>query len=541
MSKAYLAKVFLLAVAYVATGKVGLNLDAVSGFATLVWVPTGLSLAALLRWGLPFWPGVALGAFIVNYWTGATLFMAFGMAVGNTLEAVVGAYLLTKCCGSAFSLNRIRDVVVFIFFGAIFSTLISASFGTGVLWFTDKIKTWNGIELTWLSWWVGDVIGNLGMASLLLAWTSPETKEIWEFFSWRRPNIRLLEFCVLILTAFTACILVFGTPHRETLLLPQPYFVFPVLIWAALRFAQQGTTLVLLLIFIVAIWGTYHGLGFFARPSLSKSLLNLQTYMAFISMTSLLLASAIAERNTARLEIERRAQDLVRSNQALEQFVSFVSHDLKSPLRTISLRLSILHADHEKELNSEGLEHMSFSIRAAKRMDALIDALLQYSQTARKELRFREVDVHQELKKVVEQMAPEISRSHAKINVGDLPQVWADELLLGQVFQNLISNSIKYSGDKAPEIEIQAKETEEDWIFSVTDRGIGFAMKYTERIFEIFQRLHTQDEHSGVGIGLTLCKKIVELHGGVISAQSEIGKGSTFTFSLKKPPLPFRH
>jgi light-regulated signal transduction histidine kinase (bacteriophytochrome) len=177
---------------------------------------------------------------------------------------------------------------------------------------------------------------------------------------------------------------------------------------------------------------------------------------------------------------------------------------------------------------------MHFITSAAKRMRLLIDALLSYGQVGKRPVVFAKVDCSNEVQKILDLLRAEIDQVGANIIIAPLPAITADGVLLGQVFQNLISNSIKYHGDKIPEIHIKSTENSTHWTFSVQDNGVGFSKRDEQRVFKIFQRLQNNEDAIGSGIGLALCKKIIELHGGQIWAESEIGKGAVFHFSIPK-------
>src|SRR5687767_10661835 len=245
-----LLTIVALAAVYVAAGRLGLGLDAVGGFATLVWAPTGIALAALLAGGMRLWPGVAAGAFLVNVWAGATIPLALAIAFGNTLEAVTAAYALGRIRGFDPSLRRARDAFALIVLGALLSTLLSATIGASSLRLAGVIPP-ERFGVTWLAWWIGDAIGDLIVAPLLLCW-----------FTVRHAisRTRYVESLVLVVALGGAAVLVFGAPAPAGAGFIQPYLLSPFLIWAALRFRQRGATAAIFLVSAIAIWGTALGL-----------------------------------------------------------------------------------------------------------------------------------------------------------------------------------------------------------------------------------------------------------------------------------------
>lgn len=234
----------------------------------------------------------------------------------------------------------------------------------------------------------------------------------------------------------------------------------------------------------------------------------------------------------AQKQLEQFNQELARSNQDLEQFAYVASHDLQEPLRMIASYLQLLERRYEDQLDQEAHEFIGYAVDGAGRMKKLINDLLAYSRVGTRGQDPEPIAVEPVLERVIRGLGMTIEETNATITYGRLPTVRADPNQLAQVFQNLISNAIKFRGEAPPQIEIRAERAEDQWIFSVQDNGIGIDPLYHDRIFIIFQRLHTRQEASGTGIGLAICKKIVERHGGRIWLDSRPGEGTTFHFSL---------
>lgn len=232
-------------------------------------------------------------------------------------------------------------------------------------------------------------------------------------------------------------------------------------------------------------------------------------------------------------QLEQANQQLSRSNHDLEQFARTASHDLKEPLRTISSYAQLLERRYGSQLEERGQRYLNHILNSAHRSQALIKDLFTYAQLDSRGIEIVPVDLNHLLDEVLGILSEPIDNQGARIVYGSLPTVSADFSQLSQVFQNLLSNSLKFCPiDIAPYIEITAEQQSQHWLISVKDNGIGIDPKYQERIFSVFQRLHLKEEFEGTGIGLSICKKVVEQHRGQIWVESTLGKGANFCFTL---------
>ncbi|HLO57277.1 MAG TPA: PAS domain S-box protein [Bacteroidales bacterium] len=233
---------------------------------------------------------------------------------------------------------------------------------------------------------------------------------------------------------------------------------------------------------------------------------------------------------TERL-ISKLNEDLLRSNKELENFAYITSHDLQEPLRMVSSFTQLLARNYGDKLDDRAKEYIEFAVEGAKRMYDLINGLLAYSRISRKEISLADVDLNDTIKTVMANLALVIKEKNCDIQVNRLPHVKADRNQMIQLFQNLISNGIKFS-KSSPRIYVESRSEKTRYVFSVRDEGIGIEPQYFERIFQIFKRLMPREEYEGTGIGLSICKRIVENHGGEIWVESEPGKGSAFYFTI---------
>ncbi|MBI3337184.1 MAG: MASE1 domain-containing protein [Candidatus Staskawiczbacteria bacterium] len=287
----YPVKLIILFIVYFVSARFGLMISPVSGFATLVWPPTGIALVALFVFGIDLWPAIFVGAFLVNSITGAPLIGAVGIGIGNTMEAVIGVCLL-KHFGFQKELERLKDVLLLIIFASLFSTAISATIGVTALFFTHIVSLSSYLK-TWTAWWIGDILGDLIVAPFLFVWLSK---------SWKKINIRRIwELIAISMLIIIISIFVFSSFSKNINYPSLIYLIFPLFIWIAIRFNPKVIVSLILIVSVIAILGTISGFGLFVDGTTSQTLLQLQLFMGALSLTMLVLASVIAERKKAEL------------------------------------------------------------------------------------------------------------------------------------------------------------------------------------------------------------------------------------------------
>jgi PAS domain S-box-containing protein len=240
----------------------------------------------------------------------------------------------------------------------------------------------------------------------------------------------------------------------------------------------------------------------------------------------------ITERKEGEARLKEYSEDLARSNAELQSFAYVASHDLREPLRTIASFLEILKMDYGDKLDAQARDHIERTVRASKRLHDMIDDLLSYSRLETRKKPFTKVDLKDVLVLAERDLSATITEHGAKVSAESLPVVSADDQQMLILFRNLIDNAVKFHGPEPPKVRIEAKRRNDEWLISVKDNGIGVDPANYNKIFDMFVRLHSWKDYPGNGIGLSMCKKIVERHGGRIWVESESGKGTTFFFTL---------
>jgi signal transduction histidine kinase len=514
------ALVALLAVTYFTTAKLGLSLGAVSGFATPVWPPTGIGLAALLLFGVRLWPGIWLGAFLVNWWMDAPVWVACGMATGNTLEVLLGTYLLRRSDGFHLSLDRIRDVLALVFLAALLSTTVSATLGVTSLWLGGLVAT-HAAGFTWLAWWIGDALGALVVAPLLLTWATKSNRSInaWRFIEATALMVLLVGASLVVFRGWDNSL---GFAARTV-----PYVLFPFAVWAALRFGQRGAVTSTFIISVIAIDGTMLGFGAFAGATLSEQLLLLQTFIGIMALTSMTLAATLAERDAAI--------------GAREDFISIASHELKTPISAIKLQANLLERDLQQN-SGDGIDRsrvykmLEVSNRQLDRINRLVDDMLDAARitTGRFSIEPKHMNLTALVQEVLEKFSHDLDTAKCAIQTNLDPAVegtW-DRARLEQVLNNLLINAIKYAPGKPLLVEL--KQDNERATLTVRDHGHGIPSEFQESIFQRLDRSAYAARGSGLGLGLFISKQIVDAHGGKMWVESKDDEGSAFIAELPK-------
>ena len=521
-----------LAVVYVVAARLGLALDAVAGFATLVWPPTGISLAALLLFGYRLWPGIFVGAMVANILTGAPVAVALGIAAGNTAEALLGTFLLRRIPNFHPALDRLRDVLGLIVLAGVLSTAVSATLGVTSLYLGHIVSTAQ-MQETWRAWWVGDLMGDLLVAPVILIWAcAPRAR-----FRLRWPEGIGLAAAVVVVSLYTffnrAPITALGPdPFRQT------YMLFPVLIWAALRFGQRGAMTAAVAVSVIAVWGTALGYGPFAHPALHESLLALQTFMAIVAATFLVMGATITERRRAEEDARAAQQAADAANRVKGEFLAVMSHELRTPLNAISGYTDLFAIGALGPVTDKQGDALVRIQKNQQHLLALINDVLGFARVEAGQVMVEpeSVRVSQAFDAVEPLVQPELQKKHfvfRRAPVDSALAVRADPKKLQQVLVNLLSNAAKYTADGGS-ITIGAERAGSNVRIWVRDSGIGIAKEQFEQVFEPFFQVErgTKRRFSGVGLGLTIARDLARRMKGDIVLESKLGDGTTASLVL---------
>jgi signal transduction histidine kinase len=527
-----------LALIYFIAGKLSLQLAFLNANASPVWPPAGIALAALLVLGYRASPGVFVGAFFANLLTAGNIFTSLGIASGNTLEALCGAWLVNRFAGGDRVFDRPQDVFKFAL-AALISTTVSSTCGVSSL-AAGGFAQWSSYWPIWLTWWLGDTSGVLVIAPLLLLWSVPATQRKWN-------QKQALEVSVLLLLLVALAETVFGgwfpISARNY---PISFICGPIVIWTAFRFTPRETATGIFILSAIAIWGTLHGFGPFILQSENQSLVMLQSWTAALAITAMAIAAAIAERNRGQAAIEQQKDAVEAANRTKDNFLAMLSHELRTPLTPVMAALDTLEADGSR--SSESKNSLAMIRRNVELESQLIDDLLDLTRIAKDklQLRFGPLDAHEIINNVAEICRPEAQVRNLKLQLNlrsGAHHVSADAAKYQQIVWNLLKNAIKFTADNG-EITISSSNPEPQLLaIAVHDTGIGIEPEIMNRIFDPFEQGERafQRRYGGLGLGLAISKSLAQAHGGTLIARSEgRDRGSTFILTMKTVSPPPR-
>jgi len=522
---------------YVLAGKVGLSLAFVNASASPVWPPTGIALAAFLTLGYRVWPAIFVGAFVVNVSTAGSAATSLAIAAGNTLEGLLGAYLVDRYANGTRAFDHAQDVFKFAALAALLSSIVSATIGVGSLSLGGYAE-WADFDSIWLTWWLGDATGALIVAPLLILlvrdWRSGPSRG------------RLLEAAALWLVTTLVGLAVFGEglAHLGLMTLPLTFLCTPPLVWAAVRFKRREAAMLVAVLSGIAIWETLRGFGPFASVPANESLLLLQVFMGTVSVMVISAGALVEERRRVEQEREHllvRAEaaraEAEAANRAKDEFLAMLGHELRNPLAAIISAVSVLDRiggqDDVAGLAREAIRHQ------ITHLGRLVDDLLDIAHVTSGDiiLACEPLNLATSVQRSVSNLASMGRLERHVVDVRAEP-VWAsaDPTRLNQIVANLLTNAIKYTSPGGT-IRVRVGREEDLAVIGVSDTGIGIPLNLIPHMFDLPAQGARRLDHAqgGLGVGLTLVRRLVELHGGRVEAFSDgPGRGSEFIVRLPR-------
>ncbi len=528
-----------LFVVYVLAGKLGLSLASLHPAASPVWPPTGIALAALLMLGYRVWPAIFAGAFVVNITTMGSAATSAAIALGNTLEGLLGAWLVVRYANGARAFEHAQDVFKFAALAGLLSSLVSATIGVVSLSLGGH-AAWDDFDGIWLTWWLGDATGVLVFAPLLILLVRDR---------WSGPSRgRVREAAALWLTTILIGLAVFGEGlgHLGFMTLPLTFLCTPPLVWAAVRFRQREAAMLVAVLSGIAIWETVRGFGPLANVPTNESLLLLQVFMGTMSVMAISAGAVVEERR--RVEHEREfllvnAQaaraEAEAANRAKDEFLAMLGHELRNPLAAMISAVSVLdRIGAQDEVAARARQAIRHQITHLGRLvDDLLDIV--HVTTGEIALSREPLNLATSVQRSVSELASTGRLERHVVDVRAEP-VWAnaDPARLDQIVSNLLSNAIKYTSPGGT-IRVRVVGEASLAVIGVSDTGIGIPPKLLPHMFDLAPQgerrvLHAQ---GGLGVGLTLVRRLVELHGGQVEVFSE-GPGHGSEFVVRLPRIP---
>lgn len=515
-----IAIIAALVAVYFAAGKLGLSLAFVHASATAVWPPTGIALAAFLFLGPRVWPGILIGAFLVNLTTSGSALSSAGIAVGNTLEGLLGAYLVQRYANGRHAFERLQDVFRFALFAAMFSPVVSATIGVISLCATGGAQ-WSEFAPIWLTWWLGDAGGALVVAPFLILWANDPRLP-------RAERGRAFELATFSVALVLTTMVVFGGlwPIAGRTY-PTTFLAFPALVWAAFRFGPRTAATALLVLAAAAVWGTLRGFGPFGSVPPTEALLLLQGFTAVAAVVTLGLAAA---------EFELRRADAAQVAER-DEFLAVAAHELKTPITSLRLAVQYLRreADRGGDAKAPPLRDSLLTIeQQSQRLGRLVTELLETVRLreGRMLLDRSSTDVAEVVRKAVRDAQAATSRHELVLTAPQRLEAMVDALRIEQVVSNLLDNAIKFSPNGG-RVEVDLASPDPGAMrLSVRDHGIGIAPAHRPHVFERFYQSQPEDQRAGLGLGLYVSRQIVEQHGGRIEAEFPEDGGTRFVVQL---------
>ena len=514
-----------VAVLYFVAARVGLLLAAVSPSATPVWPPTGIAFAACLVLGYRVWPAIFAGAFLANITTSGTLGTSLVIASGNTLEALVGAYLVTRMANGPRVFDRARDIFAFVGLAALASTTVSATIGLTSMSLGGYAQ-WADVGSIWLTWWLGDATGNLIFAPLMVLWARDRVV--------RWTHEQFVEAVCLLGALVLVGVGVFGRSSTFGSF-PLDFLCLPLLLWAAFRFGPRETATATVLLSAFAMWGMLTGSDSSTSEFHNSALLLSQIFLATMSVTALATAVLVSERKRAEAMATEAADTAESANRAKDEFLAMLGHELRNPLGAIASAVRVLERvenDAERAVPARAI-----IVRQVDRLARMVDDLLDVTRvtTGKIALQRRPVDLADSVAACLAALNTAKRLEGYDVQVAmESVLVDADPARLEQIVMNLLLNALKYTPARG-RIRVTTRAERDQGVLRVEDSGIGISPDLLPRIFDLFVQGDREPDRAqgGMGVGLTLVRRLTDLHGGHVEVASDgVGHGSAFTVRL---------
>lgn len=535
----FAAKLGLFTLIYFVTARIGLSIDAASGFGALIWPPSGIALATLLLFGREYAPGIFFGALFANVLSGASFAAAMSIGFGNMTEALLAFYFLKKLLHFSGKFDTTGEVFGFQFFAGMIAPIVSATIGVSSLILTGAVAS-SAFFPMWLVWWSGDMFGILILTPMVILWTQASS---WSKDRWGVAKV--VEFFTLT-TAFLLCnaFVFYGIGDSMYNHYAFVYYLFIPVAWFAFRFEQRITFTMTFITACIAVFATVTRHGHFVQENLHSDLVQLDIFLLILTTSMLAMSMEVAKRKRTEAVLARNSaaleeslSELQRSDEAKNRFLAVLAHELRNPLAPVLNVLELLSIT--KTNDAEVSESVGVMKRQVMNIKRLLDDLLDLSRVTHNRivLKKERTDMNKIARNAADTAMPLMQeRGHRfTVKVSDLPlQAHVDPLRIEQCIVNLLNNAAKYTLPGGT-ISLETLKEKNSVVFKVTDTGVGLDQQSLHTIFEGFNVIKQPSGTvtGGLGIGLKLVHDLIALHGGSVSASSAgRGKGSTFTIRI---------
>ncbi|MEM9389295.1 MAG: MASE1 domain-containing protein [Bacteroidota bacterium] len=553
-------RIILVVILYYVSAQVGLSLSFPISKAAPLWPPAGLALALIILAGYRTWPAITIGSFIANalVFLNLQIEFSFGLisslvivAVGNTLEALFGYYLILKFIKTKNPFNKTIHVFIFLLV-ALATCLIGSVTGTSGLIINGIIASSEFISNS-STWWISDVVSVLVITPFIISWSTK--------FKFKWSKFQALEWSVFISGVLIILAIMNYNPISVTMQRSVPFLIVPFLLWLGFRFNLQITSTGILIVAFVAIFFTIEGTGPFYLYSEDSSLLLVQIFIGIISISTIILYATVNERTVAQkamirfnenletrvkertkelneeVHIRRKTEEKIKisnrklrkANIELDNFVYSVSHDLRAPIASVLGLVNLAKQEQDVDMLRK---YLLMIAESARQQDTFIKDILDLSRNARLEVAHEQISFEKMISDIFDQLkySSEEKTITKEIEIDQTHPFRSDAKRLKVVFNNLISNAIRYSNGKDPHIKIAVNIDDTTARIEVADNGKGIPKKHLKNVFKMFYR--ATEDNAGSGLGLYIVKETIDKLRGSINLESQLKKGTTVVIEV---------